>query len=396
MEDADYRVRGFRSWAVEAGLKKHGGLDLGLIHSEVPAAAAGVFTTNKVKAAPILVSQEHITSGRARAILANAGNANACTGPRGLADARRSAAAIAGALGAAPEEVLVASTGVIGLPLDVGRIETAVPELVRGLSDRGLPCFAEAVMTTDRFAKLSRFEANGGGADYRIAGTAKGAGMIMPDMATMLCFVLTDIALPRVELEKALYRAADLTFNRITVDGDTSTNDTVMVLANGLAGNRPLSPPELEEFREGLRSVMESLALMMVRDGEGATKVVCVRVRGALGREDALKAARAVANSALVKTACYGQDPNWGRIMAAVGRSGADMAEDLVSISVDDVMIVEAGTGKGEEAERRAASRMRNDRFTLTVDLHLGEAEEEVFTCDLTEDYVRINAGYRT
>lgn len=396
MEDADYRVRGFRSWAVEAGLKKHGGLDLGLIHSEVPAAAAGVFTTNKVKAAPILVSREHITSGRARAILANAGNANACTGPRGLADARRSAAAIAGALGAAPEEVLVASTGVIGLPLDVGRIETAVPELVRGLSDRGLPCFAEAVMTTDRFAKLSRFEANGGGADYRIAGTAKGAGMIMPDMATMLCFVLTDIALPRVELEKALYRAADLTFNRITVDGDTSTNDTVMVLANGLAGNRPLSPPELEEFREGLRSVMESLALMMVRDGEGATKVVCVRVRGALGREDALKAARAVANSALVKTACYGQDPNWGRIMAAVGRSGADMAEDLVSISVDDVMIVEAGTGKGEEAERRAASRMRNDRFTLTVDLHLGEAEEEVFTCDLTEDYVRINAGYRT
>lgn len=396
MGESGFQVPGFRAWAVEAGLKKHGGLDLGLIYSEAPAAAAGVFTRNKVKAAPVILAQRRISSGKARAVLANAGNANACNGPGGLAAAERSASAAARALDADPDEVLVASTGVIGLPLDTGKIEAALPGLVQGLAGDGLPRFAEAIMTTDRFAKLSRFDGRAGGTPYRIVGTAKGAGMIMPDMATMLCFVLTDIRLPQAELQQHLTWAVDRTFNRITVDGDTSTNDVVLVLANGMAGNAPPSPSESGEFGEGLRRVMEDLAFMMVKDGEGATKVIRVSIKGALSREDALKAARTVANSSLVKTACYGQDPNWGRIMAALGRSGVEMAEERVDISVDDVAIVKGGTGRGEAAEKEAASCMRNQSFSLIVDLHTGEAEEEVLTCDLTEDYIRINAGYRT
>ncbi len=397
MSGGDYAVQGFRAAAVAAGLKKHGGPDLGLIVSDGSATAAGVFTTNRVRAAPVILSQEHITGGKARAIVANAGCANACTGAAGLADARSTAEMAARALSAAPEELLVASTGVIGAPLAVDKIALALPGLVERLSEQGLPAVAEAIMTTDSFPKLSRFEGAAGGRSYRIVGMAKGAGMIMPDMATMLSFILTDAGVSSLDLKMAVSRAADATFNRITVDGDTSTNDTVFALANGKAGTGDLTGPELDDFRDGLCGVMQELALMIVRDGEGASRVVLVRVQGAKTSEEASRAARTVANSNLVKTAVFGRDPNWGRIMAAVGRSGVTMEEDHVDISINGIPIVKNGLGMGMEAEKDAAGVMaREETIHITVDLHQGDHGDTVATCDLTQDYVAINADYRS
>ncbi len=397
MAETEYRVQGFRAEAVAAGLKKHGGLDLGVIVSDEPAAAAGVFTTNRVRAAPVVVSQDHIIRGKARAVVANAGCANACTGEQGLADARSTAGSVSEALGVLPEEVLVASTGVIGAPLDIAGISRAMPGLMAGLSEEGLPRVAKAIMTTDSFAKLSRFDGSAGGRPYRVVGMAKGAGMIMPDMATMLCFVLTDAAISSLDLKKSVAWAADTTFNRITVDGDTSTNDTVFVLANGCSGTGELAGVDLNGFRENLRCVMEALAVMIVRDGEGATRVVHVRIEGAKTAEDASQAARTVANSNLVKTAVCGRDPNWGRIMAALGRSGVYMEEDRVDIRINHVRIVENGLGKGVEAEQEAARVMaREETIQLVVHLHQGEHKDRVTTCDLTKEYVDINADYRT
>jgi len=397
MKETDWRVSGFRAGAVAAGLKKHGGLDLGLIVSDETAAAAGVFTTNRVCAAPVLLSREHLQGGAARAIVANAGCANACTGPEGLEDARSTAVVVAGALGAPPEDVLVASTGVIGARLDMERLEKAVPRVTGEVTEDGLPQFAEAILTTDTFSKLSRFDGTTDGRPYRIVGAAKGAGMIMPNMATMLSFVLTDAAVSSLDLQNALVSAADATFNRITVDGDTSTNDTLLALANGAAGTGTLSGPDLEAFQEGMRQVMEELAVMIVRDGEGATRVIFVQVRGASRPEDAICAARTVANSNLVKTAVCGRDPNWGRIMAALGRSGVSMQEEAVSIWIEDVLIVEGGLGRGPDAERAAAALMaEREEITLTIDLHQGRYEDRIVTCDLTQQYVDINADYRT
>jgi glutamate N-acetyltransferase/amino-acid N-acetyltransferase len=392
----DYFVRGFKASAIAAGIKKRGGLDLALIFSEREASAAGVFTGNKVKAAPVLVSQENINKGRGRAIVANSGNANACTGEAGLQSARFTINRVAVELGIGPEEVLVASTGVIGAPLNTDLIGKALPELVKGLSADAVPRVVEAIMTTDSFPKLSLFEGKAGGKSYKVVGMAKGAGMIMPDMATMLCFIITDIAVDPARLNEALVWGVERTFNRISVDGDMSTNDTVFVLANGAAGNGSLSPEDFQGFRAGLTRVMEELSTMIVRDGEGATKLIRIAVKGAATPADALTAARTVANSALVKTAFYGSDPNWGRIMAALGRSGVRMREEAVAISVDDVKIVERGMGRGAELEAKAAERMKGKEFSLTVDLHEGEFEDHITTCDLTHEYVSINADYRT
>lgn len=392
----DYFVRGFKASAIAAGIKKGGGLDLALIFSERQASAAGVFTGNKVKAAPVLVSQENIKKGRARAIVANSGNANACTGKEGLRSARFTIDRVAVELGIGSEEVLVASTGVIGAPLNTGVIGKAIPELVKGLSSDAIPRVVEAIMTTDSFPKLSLFEGKAGGKSYKVLGMAKGAGMIMPDMATMLCFIITDIAVDSARLNEALVWGVERTFNRISVDGDMSTNDTVFVLANGSAGNGSLSPEDFQGFRAGLTRVMDELSTMIVRDGEGATKLIRIAVKGAATPADALTAARTVANSALVKTAFYGSDPNWGRIMAALGRSGVRMREEAVTISVDDVKIVERGMGRGAELEAKAAERMKGKEFSLTVDLHEGEFEDHITTCDLTHEYVSINADYRT
>jgi glutamate N-acetyltransferase/amino-acid N-acetyltransferase len=396
MNDSGQRVRGFTAWAVAAGLKKKGGPDLALIFSERDANAAGVFTTNKVKAAPVILTQEHIRDGKARGILANAGNANACTGTVGLGDARESAEMAAGALDVRPADILVASTGVIGQPLNMDLIAGALPQLVKNLSPDGFTLAAQAIMTTDSFPKMSSFEGRAGGNSYRILGIAKGAGMIMPNMATMLCFVMTDISIEADALTQALLSSVEPTFNRISVDGDTSTNDTVLVLANGMAENRGLSSQDYRSFEGGLREVLADLALMVVRDGEGATKLVRIEIRGAGSASDALRAARTVANSSLVKTAFYGQDPNWGRILAALGRSGIMMEEEAVDIWIDDIQIVASGLGKGVEAEKRAAEKMAQKEFRVGIDLHQGPFQDGIITCDLTHEYVSINADYRT
>ncbi|MGD8228007.1 MAG: bifunctional glutamate N-acetyltransferase/amino-acid acetyltransferase ArgJ [Desulfobacteraceae bacterium] len=393
---ANDMVQGFKASAGVAGIKKDGGLDMALIFSEEGAASAGVFTTNRVKAASVILSQENIRKGTARAIIANSGNANACTGDVGLDNARREVELVAKELGIKPDEVLVASTGVIGTPLPMDRIEGVIPELVKHLSPEGLPDAAKAIMTTDSFSKLSRFEGEAGGKPYQILGMAKGAGMIMPNMATMLCFVLSDIHIDPTDLNKSVSSAVKSTFNRISVDGDTSTNDMVLVLANGLAGNGDLTSDDYKRFQIGLTHVMDTLATMIVRDGEGATKVVYVKVKGAISQEDAETAARTVANSYLVKTAFYGQDPNWGRIMAALGRSNIHMQEEDVHIWVDEIQIVKEGLAVGEDVEKQASKCMAQKEFSVTIDLRQGEYEDQVVTCDLTPEYVSINSDYRS
>lgn len=396
MAKNEYTVPGFKASAVASGIGSKKGLDLALIFSEQETAAAAVFTTNQVKAAPVLLSREHMTGGRIRAVLANAGCANACTGREGLENARQSAGAVAAELGIAPDEVMVASTGVIGAQLKMDRFSLSVRDLINGLSAENLPRAAEAIMTTDTFPKISLFQGLAGDRPYRLLGIVKGAGMIMPNVATMLCFVMTDIRMGRSELQEALNRAVGPSFNRISVDGDTSTNDTVLVMANGLAGNGPLSLEDYRTFRSGLTRVMTDLATMMVRDGEGNTKVVYVKIKGAANPSDALIAARTVSNSILVKTAFYGQDPNWGRIMMALGKTGIKMEEQSVDISIDETMIVRGGLGLGTGPEKEAAQNMKKDSFTLTVDLQQGEFEEQYITSDLSHEYVSINADYRS
>ena len=396
LQKGDCIVSGFRAGAVAAGLKKRGGLDLSLILSEKEAIGAGVFTTNQVKAAPVVVSQEHLRDGKVRAIIANSGNANACTGEQGFTNAKAMAEIAAKELGIEPQEVLVASTGVIGAQIDIGLVSRSISDLTNSLSAEGLLQALEGIMTTDTFPKIASFKGSAGGKPYSIAGIAKGAGMIMPQMATMLCFVLTDINIGLPHLKRALSLSVEKTFNRITVDGDTSTNDMVLVMANGMAGNGTMDSDDEEGFRGGLTKVMGDLATMIVRDGEGATKLIHIYVRGAATSADALTAARTISNSPLVKTAFYGQDPNWGRIMAALGRSGVEMKPQEVEILVDHVKIVERGVGTGADKEKDAAECMRNREFSVTVDLRRGAYEDHVITCDLSHEYVSINADYRT
>ena len=389
-------VKGFKAAGVAAGLKKGGAPDMALIVSDKEASAAGVFTTNKVKAAPVLLTGKHIKGGTARAIIANAGCANACTGDPGLADARRTADLVGKALGIQPQRVLVASTGVIGQRLDMGKVEAAISKLKEALIPEGIPLAAEAIMTTDSLSKISSFDGLAEDRSYRITGIAKGAGMIMPNMATMLCFILSDIQIAPDTLQEMLSAAAEKTFNRISVDGDTSTNDMVLMMANGMARNTALGGDDRKLFEEGLTGVMENLARMIVKDGEGATKLVDVIINNAASAEDALKAARTVANSSLVKTAFYGQDPNWGRIMAALGRADIEMHESKIDIRIDDIRIVSGGLACGMEAEKQAAQIMTRDEFVLSVDLHQGNFRDHVVTSDLTHEYIDINADYRT
>lgn len=391
-------VKGFMFAAVEAAIKKPGRLDLALIFSEVPAIVAAVYTTNRVKAAPVLLSMERTAGGRAQALVVNSGNANACTGRQGMADAAETAAAVARRLRIPEELVLVASTGVIGKALPMERIRNAVPALVEGLSRTDLEGVAAAIMTTDTFPKIETVTGEAGGTAYTIAGVAKGAGMIMPNMATMLSFLVTDVEIDPGLLRRLFREAVDSSFNSITVDGDTSTNDTALILANGRAGNPEIreSTPEAERFGALLRRVLLSLARQIVRDGEGATKLVEIRVLGALSGDDAKKAAMAVANSLLVKTAFFGQDANWGRILAAVGYSGAEMDQDRVSLFFDDVRMVRDGVFAGGDAEERGTEVLRKREFTVTVDLGLGDGAATVYTSDISHDYVSINADYRT
>ena len=390
--------KGFKAAAYSAGIKKSGKLDLALICADKPVECAGVFTTNKVVAAPVRVTASRIRQGLCQAILVNSGNANACTGNQGLQDARRCGELVAEALDIAPELVAVSSTGVIGVPLPMHCFEEHVPSLCRMLSHDQFDGVAKAMMTTDAFPKMCGRTINIDGQEVRLLGLAKGAGMIHPDMATMLAFVVTDAVLADGLLDEALQQSVNASFNRITVDRDTSTNDMALLLASGDAENQEISEGSvaLGQFCGALNEIMLELAKMIARDGEGATKLVRIQINGAVTDADALLAARSIATSQLVKTAFFGEDANWGRIIAAVGYSGADVDPDKVNISFDDVAMVSNGLGLDFAQEARASEVLKKPEFTVTVDLALGEGSAYYYTSDLTYDYVKINADYRT
>ena len=388
--------KGFLFSAVEAAIKKPGRRDLALIYSETEAEMAGMFTTNRVKAAPVQLDMKRIRSGKGQAIIVNSGNANACAGRQGMRDAREMAAAIAKELKLKQELVYVCSTGVIGVPLPMERIRKKVPELVSRLEKETIHAAASAIMTTDTFPKVVSRKIRAGNRTGTLTGICKGAGMICPRMATMLCFLMTDLKVTKSALEKALRGAVSNSFNRITVDGDMSTNDTVLLMANGMAGGGVIreTSPAFKTFASALSAVASELSRLIVQDGEGATKTVEIEVKNALTAADAERAASAIANSLLVKTALYGNDANWGRIMAALGYSGIALREDRIDISFGRVRVVKGGVATGRD--REAARVLRDKEITITVDLHLGRASSRILTCDLTEAYVRINAEYRT
>ena len=390
--------KGFKAAAYSSGIKKSGKLDLALICADKPVECAGVFTTNKVVAAPVRITESRMRQGLCQAILVNSGNANACTGNQGLQDARRCGDLVAETLDIAPELVAVSSTGVIGVPLPMHCFEEHVPSLCRMLSHDQFDGVAKAMMTTDAFPKMCGRTINIDGQEVRLLGLAKGAGMIHPDMATMLAFVVTDAVLADGLLDAALRQSVNASFNRITVDRDTSTNDMVLLLASGDAENQEISEGSaaLGQFCGALNEIMLELAKMIVRDGEGATKLVRIQINGAANDDDALAAARSVATSQLVKTAFFGEDANWGRIIAAVGYSGADVDPDKVNISFDDVAMVSNGLGLDSAQEARASEVLKKPEFTVTVELALGQGSAYYYTSDLTYDYIKINADYRT
>jgi glutamate N-acetyltransferase/amino-acid N-acetyltransferase len=391
-------IPGFRFAATAAGIKKPGVPDLSLMVADTPAAAAGVFTTNRVKAAPVLISRERLRGGRAQAILVNAGNANACTGAAGLAAARETCRRAAELLNIPERLVLPASTGVIGAPLPGDRISKALPQLVAGLNPDGLGEAARAIMTTDTRPKASLVQGKIGGRDFTLAGIGKGAGMIHPELATLLVFIFTDAAASPKILKKLLRQSLTKNFNRITVDGDTSTNDTILLLASGLAGNAPIEAvgPAMTALGEALNQVMGELAWQVVADGEGARHVYRVEVQGAATPAEAKKAALTVATSPLVKTAMAGEDVNWGRIMAALGRAGARFDPERVEIAFGDHRVVQNGRGLGPEAEAAAQQVIKSGAFTVSIHLNNGVCTDYYDTCDFTEDYIRINADYRS
>ncbi len=368
-----------------------------MIYSESPAVAAGVFTQNLVVAAPVLLTRDHLSNKSHRAIIVNSGGANACTGAPGLADAQQTVKSLSRLLGCREREVLVASTGVIGIRLDMKKLEAGIPEAVALLDRDSLPRVAQAIMTTDTRPKKALTEVGIRGRRVMISGVAKGAGMIHPNMATLLSFILTDVNISKAMLNKALKYAVDRSFNRVSIDGDTSTNDTFLVLANGAAGNRRISAEDSEflRFRDALTGVAESLAIQVARDGEGARKLIVVDVRRAPTLKDARKIAETVATSPLVKTAIAGGDANWGRILAAAGRSGAKFNPSLVEIRLGNLVVARRGQGL-LFSEEHATEILAEDEVKILIDLHQGEGSTREWTCDLTEDYIRINADYRS
>ncbi len=389
-------AKGFLAAGVHCGLKAQG-LDLAVIFSEVPAAGAAVFTTKTVAAAPVLLSRQHLGSGPMRAVVANSGNANACNGERGMEDARAMAAAAAKALGVETEQVFVASTGVIGQPLAIDKVEAGIKQAASVLSIDGGEDAARAIMTTDTRKKERAVVVDINGVQVRIGGIAKGAGMIQPNMATMLAFITTDCVIKEDLLQAALKEAVDESFNMITVDGDTSTNDTVIVLANGQAEN-PLIDQQDEAyfaFLAGLKEIATGLAKDIVRDGEGATKLIEVNVKGAKDFAAARQVAKAIANSNLVKTAIFGCDANWGRIICAAGYAGVDLIPSQVDIYLGDEQVAAKGAGLPFD-EDRVKKILEGDEVAITVDLNMGGGMATVWTCDLTYDYIKVNASYRS
>ncbi len=387
-------AKGFLSSGIHAGLKAGREKDMALLVSTCPADAAGAFTTNQVKAGPVRVSQQHLKNGKVRAIIINSGNANACTGVRGIADAKRMTVATAVALRCKPQEVLVCSTGRIGVPLPIRKVLRGIRNCARILKPGRGSVAARAIMTSDTVRKEGAVRLSLGGRRVVIGAMAKGAGMIHPNMATMLCVVTTDAAVDRATLARVTSEAVEQSFNRISVDGDMSTNDTVLVLANGAAGNRPLKSydADMGKFAAALKMVMLEMAKKIVGDGEGMTRVIELAVTGAATEADAKKMAEAVVRSALVKTSWHGGDPNWGRIMGAIGACGARMREELVDIHYDGVAAVRGGIAAATPMGRlRAAA--RRSRVSIQVNLNLGKGSYAMLTTDLSEKYVRINLG---
>jgi glutamate N-acetyltransferase/amino-acid N-acetyltransferase len=388
--------RGFRAAGVAAGIKANGNPDLMLLVADAAAQAAAVFTTNKVIAAAVSVSKEHLqrSGGAVRAIVVNSGCANSCTGDQGVADAREMTATTAKLVGCPSEQVLVASTGVIGVSLPMDKVRAGLPAAVQALgADQG-PAAARAIMTTDLSPKESAARIAIGGGHVTIGGMAKGAGMIEPNMATMLGFVTTDAAVPKPLLDRALRAAVDCSFNAITVDGDSSTNDCVMLLASGASGVT-IDDGGYAPFVEALTAVCRELALAIVRGGEGATKLVTVNVTGAATGAEARRAAKVIANSLLVKTALHGGDPNWGRLICAAGRASVAFDASRAEVTIGPLVLFKNGQPHDELAPA-AADYLKGNELTVGVDLGSGSASSTVWTCDLSAEYVRINADYRT
>lgn len=389
--------KGFLAGATYAGIKTPGAgvLDLGILYSEASCVAAGLFTTNRIKGAPVVITQRHLHQGRARAVVVNSGCANAGTGEEGLRDALEMAHLVAGRLGLSPQEVLVASTGLVGSRLAMERLRRGIEEVV--LSTQGGHDLARAILTTDPFPKERALTLELTGGMITVGGIAKGAGMIHPQLATMLCFLTTDAALEGAFLEAALREAVEASFNMITIDGDTSPNDTVLLLANGLAGNQPIDERHsaASSFREALSQLCIFLAREIVRGGEGATRLLEVRVEGATSLLEARQAARTVAGSNLVKAAVHGGDPNWGRILAALGRSGAEVEEAKLDLFLGELCLVRSGHPL--YFDREAACQALNEaEVKMRICLNLGDHRVTAWGCDLSEEYVTLNSAYST
>ncbi len=393
-------INGFSFAGIPAGIKKNGRRDLGLILCDKPATAAAVFTKNQVKAAPVILGQQMIKKGLCQAVLANSGNANCFTGEQGIKDAQFSVQLVANTFGIPKDLVMVCSTGVIGAPMPMDRFASGVPQLKTKIANGTLADFADAILTTDLAPKTVEMtaviETAQGPQTITMAGVAKGSGMIRPDMATMLAYVLTDAHISAPDLQQALTAACNKSFNRITVDGDTSTNDTLLCLAGGTGPAHIQDATSLTVFQDLLETVCMDLARQIVKDGEGATKVVQITVAGAASQIDAFRAAEAIAHSNLVKTAIYGEDPNWGRITAAAGRSGARVDQDKMDLYFGAIPLVRQGRWLGKEAEQKAAAVMKARDIAITLDLHLGKYADSFLFCDFSENYVKINADYRS
>lgn len=391
---------GFRFSGVHAGIKPAKKLDLGLIVSDRPTACAAVFTQNRVRAAPVRWSQALLRkAGKARAIVVNSGNANACTGREGARDTRQMAVATADALGpkADHSQILVASTGVIGVPLPMEAVERGIARAASTLASGGFSRFARAILTTDRRAKIAARSIRVGGQDVTLLGCTKGAGMIAPDMATTLSFVVTDARVPLGVLRSALVDGVADTYNAITVDGDTSTNDMISVMANGAAKNRVMAKRDQMNFTDALGALLDELARKLMRDGEGVHHVVDVIVEGARSASHARKVARTIANSPLVKTAVAGRDPNWGRILCAAGNAGVPLVADRLELWIGDCQVVSRGVGVGgSSVEARAQRAMKAREYAIRLALHQGDASSHCLCCDLSHEYVSINADYRS
>lgn len=384
-------VKGFKFSGISSGIKGDGKKDLGLIFSDQPASIAGVFTKNVVKAAPVIISMERIKRGYARAVIVNSGCANACTGEEGIRRAERLTEAVAHYLNIKKEEVMVASTGLIGKQLPLEKIEMALPELVSKLDESSFRDFAEAIMTTDTFAKLSNYTIPTGDGEIHLLGIAKGAGMIRPHMATMLAFIVTDASASGHELQRMLKRAVKRSFNRISVDGDMSTNDTVMLLAGGGAGVR-IDGKKKGVFEEYLQRICDDLSRMIVRDGEGATKFIVIHVKGGRSEGEARRIAEAIGNSILVKTAFFGESPNWGRIIAAAGAAGVGFDPERVDLYLNGIAVLKDGLQAGEDFK----GGLNKKEIIVELDIKRGPFEFKYYTCDISHAYITINAHYHT